>query len=172
MFLIVVASSAATADSTPGHLQIGTIAVTASVAAQDITVFPDGEGLPVGRGTAREGERVFARDCATCHGERGEGLGSYPPLAGGIGSLNTTAPLFTVGSYWPYATTIWDYVRRAMPYDRPGSLKTNEVYAVTAYMLFLNGIIERRYVISNRTLPLVHMPNRDGFDPDRRPDVR
>ena len=87
-------------------------------------------------------------------------------------SLTTTTPLFTVGSYWPYATTVWDYIRRAMPYDRPGSLQTNEIYAVTAYVLFLNGIIGRQAEISNRTLPLLHMPNRDGFDPDRRPDVR
>ena len=86
--------------------------------------------------------------------------------------MKTAAPLFTVGSYWPYATIIWDYIRRAMPYDRPGALKRNEVYSVTAYLLFLNGIIEHQSVITNRTLPLVRMPNRDGFDPDRRPDVR
>ncbi len=168
----VVGSYDATADSTPDRFNIGRIAVADSVTAQDITVFPDGEGLPAGRGTVREGERLFARNCAACHGARGEGLGSYPPLAGGIGSLKTTAPLFTVGSYWPYATTVWDYIRRAMPYDRPGALKTNEVYSVTAYVLFLNGIIERQSVITNRTLPFVQMPNREGFDPDRRPDVR
>jgi hypothetical protein len=82
------------------------------------------------------------------------------------------APLFTVGSYWPYVTTVWDYIRRAMPYNRPGSLKTNEIYAVTAYVLFLNGIVEHRTELTDRTLPLVNMPNRDGFDPDTRPDVR
>ncbi len=171
-FSILVALPPSSADSTPDQLRIGTIVSTASAAAQDITVFPDGQGLPAGRGAVREGEKVFARECAACHGARGEGLGSYPLLAGGIGSLKTVAPLFTVGSYWPYATTLWDYIRRAMPYDRPGSLKTNEIYSVTAYLLFLNGIVERRTELTDRTLPLVNMPNRDGFDPDTRPDVR
>jgi cytochrome c len=171
-FLCVVGSYDAIADPTPDRFNIGRIAAAESVAAQDTTVFPDGEGLPAGRGTAREGEGVFARDCAACHGAHGEGLGSYPPLAGGGGSLNTTAPLFTIGSYWPYATTVWDYIRRAMPYDRPGALKTNEVYSVTAYVLFLNGIVKRQAVITNRSLPFVQMPNRHGFDPDPRPDVR
>jgi hypothetical protein len=171
-FLYVVGSYDAIADSTPDRFNIGRIVASESVVAQDITVFPDGEGLPAGGGTVREGERLFARNCAACHGAHGEGLRSYPPLVGGIGSLKTAAPLFTVGSYWPYATIIWDYIRRAMPYDRPGALKTNEVYSVTAYLLFLNGIIEHQSVITNRTLPLVRMPNRDGFDPDRRPDVR
>ena len=112
-----------------------------------------------------------AAQCARCHGPAGEGdVGAR--LVGGQGTLRTAQPLKTVGSFWPYATTLWDYVNRAMPFDRPGSLEPTEVYAVVAYVLNLNGIIEENTVIDRASLPTVKMPNRDGFVADPRPDIR
>jgi cytochrome c len=140
------------------------------VRASDITVLPDGTGLPPGQGPAAEGRMVYERRCAECHGQRGEGS-EQAPLVGGQGSLATPKPLKTVGSYWPYATTLWDYTNRAMPYDLPGTLTTDQVYAVTAYVLFLNNIVGETDVMDAKTLPAVKMPNRDGFIPDQRPDV-
>ena len=130
----------------------------------DISIGPDGEGLPNGEGDSRLGFSVFTERCLRCHGQRGAGgLGLADPLVGGVGSLATDEPLKTVGSYWPYATTIFDYVRRAMPYDAPASLTNSEVYAVTAYILAQNGIIGEVDTMNAVTLPLVRMPNRDGF---------
>ena len=162
-----------TAKSDPQTLyRIGSRAKTAQVAAQNITVFPTGEGLPAGRGTPREGRWVYEANCAACHGPQGEGRADFPHLVGGIGTLSGDRPVFTVGSYWPYATTVWDYIRRAMPYDRPGALRTDEVYAITAYLLFLNGIAGQDAELNERTLARIAMPNREGFDSDPRPDVK
>ncbi len=133
-------------------------------------IAPDGTGLPEGSGTATEGREVFAALCARCHGEKGEG-GVGPVLVGGQGTLATAKPLKTVGSFWPYATTVWDYVNRAMPFDQPGSLKPAQVYAVVAYILNLNGIIRNDQVMDAKSLPKTKMPNRDGFVPDPRPDT-
>lgn len=137
----------------------------------DISIAPDGKGLPEGSGTAAAGREVYANRCAKCHGEKGEGRDSVP-LAGGQGTLKNPKPLRTVGSYWPYATTIWDYVNRAMPFNNPGMLSRDQVYAVTAYILFLNGIVGENEVMDAHSLPKVRMPNRNGFVPDPRPDVR
>jgi mono/diheme cytochrome c family protein len=134
------------------------------------SVAPDGSGLPEGSGTAAAGREVFMARCANCHGEKGEG-GIGPPLVGGQGSLRSEKPLKTVGSYWPYATTVWDYINRAMPFNQPGLLKPPEVYAATAYILNLNGIIAANQVMNAKSLPKVKMPNRDGFVADPRPDV-
>src|SRR5579864_1099139 len=135
-----------------------------------IAIAPDGTGLPEGSGTVAAGRDLFISECARCHGTKAEGdIG--PPLVGGKGTLNTAKPLKTVGSYWPYATTVWDFVNRAMPFDRPGSLKPSEVYAVVAYILNLNGIIGNDQVMDAKSLPKVKMPNRDGFVADPRPDV-
>ena len=138
--------------------------------ALGIMVAPDGTGLPPGSGTAVEGKQVFAARCASCHGQKGEG-GDGPALVGGKGTLATPTPKKTVGSYWPYATTVWDYVNRAMPFNEPGTLSHDEVYAVAAYVLFLNDIVGEKQVLNARSLPLIKMPNRDGFVPDPRPDV-
>jgi len=146
----------------------GRRASPSEIAAADIAVFPDGSGLPTGRATAREGRLVYGQHCAACHGDKGQGSDDFPGLAGGVGSLGGGTPLLTVGSYWPYATTLWDYTRRAMPYPRPGSLTPQEVYAVTAYVLYLNGIVEEDSVLDQSTLPRVRMPNRDGFIADPR----
>ena len=133
-------------------------------------IAPDGTGLPQGSGTSSAGRVLFSANCARCHGEKGEG-GVGPRLAGGQGSLATAKPVKTVGSFWPYATTVWDYINRAMPFDQPGKLKPDEVYAVVAYILDLNGIIGPNEVMDARSLPKVRMPNRDGFVSDPRPDV-
>ena len=133
-------------------------------------IAPDGSGLPEGSGTVAAGREVFAAKCARCHGERAEG-GVGPILVGGQGTLATAKPVKTVGSFWPYATTVWDYISRAMPFDQPGSLKPPEVYAVVAYILNLNDVIGNNQVMDAKSLPKVKMPNRDGFVADPRPDV-
>ncbi len=133
------------------------------LAAWDISISPDGAGLPPGRGTAKQGALVYEEKCAACHGEKGAGQPN-DRLAGGIGSLaGDQTPVRTVGSFWPYATTLFDYVRRAMPWPQPRSLTDDEVYAVSAYILHLNGIIGETDVIDARSLPKVKMPNRDSF---------
>lgn len=133
-------------------------------------IAPDGTGLPEGSGTVAAGRDVFAAQCARCHAANAQGdVG--PVLVGGQGTLATARPLKTVGSFWPYATTLWDYISRAMPFDKPGLLKPSEVYAVAAYILNLNGIIRDTDVMDAKSLPKVKMPNRDGFVADPRPDV-
>lgn len=142
----------------------------AAVAGSNIDVRPDGIGLPAGRGDAAQGRAVYAQRCASCHGE--DLKGAMGALVGGKGSLGTDKPLRTVGSYWPYATTLYDFVHRAMPFDAPQTLTPDEVYAVSAYILFENQIISEDTVMDAMTLPQVAMPNRDGFTgPDPRPDV-
>jgi S-disulfanyl-L-cysteine oxidoreductase SoxD len=133
-------------------------------------IAPDGSGLPEGSGTVAAGRAVFMARCSKCHGEQAEG-GTGPALVGGQGTLATAKPLKTVGSYWPYATTVWDYINRAMPFDQPGLLKPAEVYAVVAYILNINGIIGSDQAMDAKSLPKVKMPNRDGFVADPRPDV-
>lgn len=138
--------------------------------AIDIEVTPDGKGLRPGSSTAAAGKEVYTRRCETCHGPTGT-EGPQDVLAGGRGSLATSRPLKTVGSYWPYATTLWDYINRAMPFDHPGTMTTDEIYGVTAYVLYLNGIVKEQDVVSQTTLPRITMPNRDGFVVDPRPDI-
>src|SRR5467141_5013993 len=131
------------------------------IARWDISIPPSGAGLPGGGGSARQGLNVYEEKCQSCHGAKGAGKPA-DPLAGGIGSLASKTPLRTVGSYWPYATTLFDYTRRAMPLTNPQSLTNDEAYAVTAYLLHLNGIISENDEMNARTLPQLKMPNRDG----------
>ena len=138
------------------------------LAAWDISIGPDGAGLPPGSGTAKQGEAVFTAKCQACHGEKGAGRPN-DRLVGGQGSLPGDKPAIkTVGSFWPYATTLFDYVRRAMPYVESKSLSPDETYAVVAYILNLNGVVGDADVINAQTLPNVKMPNRDGFIPFHR----
>ena len=130
----------------------------------------DGRGLPAGHGSVRQGQTLFGERCAACHGAQGEG-GSADRLVGGQGTLATGKPVRTVGSFWPYATTLFDYIRRAMPYDAPQSLSADETYALSAYVLHLNGILPEDVELDAASLPKVRMPNRDGFTSDGRPDV-
>jgi hypothetical protein len=148
--------------------QFGQPIEPADIAAWDISIGPDGVGLPPGRGTAIEGEAVYVAKCQACHGEKGinPSIAFAGALVGGIGSLAPDkAPIKTVGSYWPYATTLFDYIRRAMPFQEPKSLTADEVYAVSAYILNLNGITGSNDEINAQSLPKVRMPNRDGFIP-------
>jgi len=131
----------------------------------DIDVQPDGKGLPDGSGTVAHGKEVFAENCAACHGDNGQG-GIKDRLVGGQGTLASDKPIKTVGSFWPYATTLFDYIHRAMPYQAPGSLSVDDYYALTAYVLSLNGILAPDGKLDKETLPKVKMPNRDGFIPD------
>jgi mono/diheme cytochrome c family protein len=150
---------------------LGHTAKAEEIRALDISVSPSGAGLPPGSGSATEGHSIYALRCAACHGGKGEGVAPYPPLAGGQGTLKTDKPLLTVGSYWPCATTVWDYIHRAMPADQPGSLSESEIYSLTAFVLALNGLVKEDDVLDAKTLPRVTMPNRDGFVADPRPDV-
>ena len=135
------------------------------IALWDIDVRPDGKGLPPGSGTAAQGKQIFADNCAGCHGDNGVG-GLKDRLVGGQGTLASDAPIKTVGSFWPYATTLFDYVRRAMPYQAPGSLSNDDTYAVAAYILSLNGILPTDGKLDHDILPKLRMPNRDGFVPE------
>lgn len=166
-----LAAAATLAGAQLPEAGIGRPVTQAEARALDIDVGPDGEGLPIGRGTAMEGRTIYASRCAACHGTRGQGIGAYPALVGGQGTLASDNPLLTVGSYWPYATTLWDYIHRAMPYPAPGSLTASQTYAVAAYILFLNHIIGPRDVLDATTLPQVRMPNRGGFTADSALDA-
>jgi cytochrome c len=132
------------------------------VAEADITIMPNGEGLPAGSGNADTGKSIYAASCLACHGKKGAG-GINDTLVGGHGTLTSDRPQKTIGSYWPYATTLFDYIRRAMPYQAPGSLTDDELYAVTAYLLYLNGIIGEEEALNADSLRRVKMPNRDNF---------
>jgi cytochrome c len=149
-------------DAAAESPKLGRVATPDELAAWDISIGPDGAGLPSGSGTPRKGEAVFMAKCVACHGEKGAGKPN-DQLAGGRGTLGDQAPVKTVGSFWPYATTIFDYVRRAMPLNESKSLSNDEVYSVVAYLLHLNGIIDENETVDARTLPKVRMPNADGF---------
>src|SRR5688572_20963358 len=166
--LLAVMTGCATTESTepaqslgkgPG---LGQPVSAAKIAAIDIVIPPSGAGLPPGGGDARAGAKVYAAKCESCHGAKGAGKPA-DPLVGGKGTLASANAVRTVGSYWPHATTLFDYTRRAMPVTAPRTLTNDEVYAVTAYVLFINGIIGESETMNSQTLPAVKMPNRDGF---------
>lgn len=166
-------SSAATAQTTQVRYGFGTN-VTEQELGQYFSIPPDGRGLPTGSGTAAAGAKIYADTCAACHGDKlqgnpEKGIGG-DRLAGGRGSLATKAPIKTVESYWPYATTLFDYVKRSMPFSAPGTLSDNDAYAVVAYILSETKIIKPTDTMNAQTLPKVVMPNRDGFIPDARPE--
>ncbi len=141
---------------------LGRPATPAEIAQWNIDVAPDGAGLPPGEGSVRQGEAVYANRCASCHGDRGQGH-PMDRLVGGASAIATKKLVKTVGNYWPYATTLFDFVRRAMPFDAPQSLSPSETYAVCAYVLFLNGILPADATLDAKSLPRVRMPNRNGF---------
>jgi mono/diheme cytochrome c family protein len=151
---------------------VGVAASASQVAAWNIDIQPDGSNLPTGSGSVSQGRILYGQACASCHGQQGEGK-PMDRLVGGKGTLNTATPVKTVGSYWPYATSVYDYIHRAMPFNAPGTLTPDQVYAATAYLLHMNGIVPENAVLDARSLPKVQMPNRDGFlTPDPRPDVK
>lgn len=149
---------------------LGRKATDREIAGWNIDVDPAGKALPPGHGTVDQGRELFQNQCAACHGEKGEG-GIGDRLVGGTGTLATPKPIKTVGSFWPYAPTLFDYIRRAMPMNAPQSLSNDEVYALSAYILNLNGIVPANATMDAKTLGAVKMPNRDGFVDDPRPDV-
>jgi S-disulfanyl-L-cysteine oxidoreductase SoxD len=172
--LILAGGWAGAARAQEQRYDLGRAPTPAELAGWDIDVRGgDGKGLPPGRGTVAAGEKIFAEKCASCHGDFGEGTGLYAPLAGGKGTLKAPVPQKTVGSYWPYAPTLFDYIRRAMPITKPGSLSDDETYAVIAYILNLNDLLPQDGSLDAAALAAVRMPNRDGFTTrDPRPDVK
>jgi len=167
--LAVLSAATMLAEQSPKY-GVGQPATPEQIRDLGVAIAPDGTGLPEGSGTVVAGRDIFKARCSKCHGEKAAGAVG-PSLVGGQGTLATAKPLKTVGSYWPYATTVWDYIIRVMPFDQPSILKLAEVYAVVAYILNLNGIIGNDQVMDAKSLPKVKMPNRDGFVSDPRPDV-
>jgi mono/diheme cytochrome c family protein len=169
--LAVVALIFATQADAQSRYGIGHVATPAEIAGWNIDVGRDGSNLPAGSGSVGHGREVFAQQCAACHGDKGEG-GVGDRLVGGQGTLATEKPVRTVGSYWPYAPTLFDYIRRAMPQNAPESLSYDDVYAVSAYILNLNGLLPADATLDAKTLPTIKMPNRNMFVGDPRPDVK
>jgi cytochrome c len=164
--LAVIASSAVAADG--GKVGLGRVALPQEVEAWAIDVRPDGKGLPAGKGSVKQGETLFLERCATCHGEFGEGAGRYPVLVGGRDTLKSENPDKTIGSYWPYASTLFDYIRRAMPFGDAQSLTPDETYALTAFLLNQNDIVPDDFVLSKENFATIKMPNVNGFFDDDR----
>jgi S-disulfanyl-L-cysteine oxidoreductase SoxD len=167
----IVLASLLTCVHAQGQYGIGRTATPAEIAGWNIDIGRDGSGLPPGGGTVSRGRDVFAQQCSACHGDKGEG-GVGDRLVGGQGTLATSNPVRTVGSYWPYATTLFDYIRRAMPQNAPESLSNDDVYAVSAYILNLNGLLPADTTLDAKSLSSIKMPNRKMFVGDPRPDVR
>ena len=167
--LAAAALLAAPAAAEP--LALGRTATPEEIATWDIDVRPDGQGLPEGSGSVMDGEPIYLNQCAACHGDFGEGLGRWPVISGGEDTLTDQRPVKTVGSYWPFASTVFDYVHRAMPFGYAQSLSDDDVYAVTAYILYLNYIVEDNFVLSKESFTEVEMPNAGNFYMDPRPDT-
>lgn len=169
----VLLMAGATLAQTPDYKNVGRTPTKEEIQAWDISIGPDGKGLPPGQGTAKEGAPIFVAKCAVCHGTDGKG-GIGPRLAGtkaDTESLTTMKPVRTVGGYWPFATTVWDYINRGMPRNNAGTLSAHEVYSLTAYVLWRSGIVKEDDVIDAKSLPKVQMPNRNGFIPAKFSDI-
>jgi mono/diheme cytochrome c family protein len=171
---LVVMSAHAALAQTASYKNIGRAPTKEEIEAWDLSIGPDGKGLPPGQGTAKDGAPIFAAKCAVCHGDEGQGAKIGPRVVGGIAdteTLTTLKPVRSVGGYWPYATTVWDFIRRAMPRDQGGTLTPNEVYALTAFILAKSKIIQETDVLDAKTLPQVKMPNRNAFVPANFADI-
>lgn len=159
---------AAVALPASSPLGLGRPALPEEIDAWDVAVLPDGTGLPEGSGDVETGDQVFADNCASCHGDFAEGLDSWPVLAGGTGTLTDPRPVKTVGSYWPHLSTVFDYVHRSMPFGSAQTLTADDTYAITAFLLYSNGIVEDDFVLTHENFTEITMPNADGFYPDDR----
>jgi cytochrome c len=166
--MLLLMTFGVSAHAAERKLDIGRVATPAEIAGWDIDVRPDGQGLPPGKGSVKDGEQVYMGKCAACHGEFGESAGRWPQVAGGAGSLASGDPVKTVGSYFAHLSSVIDYVRHAMPFGDAQSLSNDELYAVVAYMLFLNDIVDESFVLSRETFAQVKMPNAAGFYDDDR----
>lgn len=171
MLVAVGAAGGLALAQTPSYQDLGKTPTAEEIQKWDISIGPDGKELPPGNGTPDEGAKIFAAKCAVCHGPDQKGTQLAPSLVGGNGTLTTLNPVRTVGNYWPFATTLWDYINRAMPRLQGNTLKPDEVYSLTAFLLYRNGIIQETDVMDAKTLPKVHMPNRDGFVPANLDDI-
>jgi len=171
LVLALAATIGATGIQAQSPYGIGRAATPAEIAGWNIDIGRDGSGLPPGSGTVSHGREVFEQQCAACHGDKGQG-GIGDRLVGGQGTLATQKPVRTVGSYWPYAPTLFDYIRRAMPQNAPQSLSNEDVYAVSAYILNLNGLLPADATLDAKTMAAIKMPNHDKFVGDPRPDVK
>ena len=171
MAAVLCFASAVTRAQTPTYSKVGRTPSGEEIRAWDIAVGPDGKELPPGRGTAKEGALLYGKLCAACHGQNLEGSPLGTALVGGKGTLATTRPVKSIGSYWAFATTVWDYINRSMPRNQEGSLQPDEVYALTAFVLYRNEIIQESDVMDARSLPKIQMPNRNGFVPPRLEDI-
>ena len=172
--IALLATAAAAQTPMPAYKGIGSPAAKQEIQAADISISPEGKGLPPGSGSSKEGAAIYAEKCAVCHGSEGQGGKIGPRVVGGIAdteTLTTLKPVRSVGGYWPYATSVWDFIRRAMPRGQSGTLTPNEVYALTAFILFKSKIIQEGDVLDAKTLPKVQMPNRNGFVPARFADI-
>ena len=167
-FRMIAAAEASAVGPRDGKFGLGRGATKREVAAWDGDISPDGTGLPMGSGDAINGEEVFAEHCAICHGDFAEGVDNWPELAGGLDTLADEDPVKTVGSYWPYLSTTWDYVKRSMPFGYAQSLSDDDVYAIVAYILYSNDIVDEDFILSNETFLDVEMPNKNGFIVDDR----
>lgn len=152
-------------------LGLGRAATNNEVSAWDIDIRPDGKGLPVGSGSVIIGEELYTENCSSCHGDFGEGIDRWPELAGGFDTLDSEDPVKTVGSYWPYLSTVWDYVHRAMPFGNAQSLNNDEVYAITAYILYLNDLVDEDFELSNVNFEEINLPNEENFYLDNRENL-
>ena len=152
-------------------LGLGRPATDNEVASWDIDIRPDGKGLPLGSGSVIIGEELYTDNCASCHGDFGEGIDRWPELAGGFDTLDSEDPVKTVGSYWPYLSTVWDYVHRAMPFGNAQSLSNDEVYSITAYIMYLNDLVDEDFELSNLNFEEVRLPNEQNFYQDNREDL-
>ena len=168
---IALAASCLTAPAMAEKLGLGRVALPAEIAAWDWDINAMGDGLPVGSGDVLDGEEIFAEKCAACHGDFAEGVDNWPKLAGGADTLDHEDPLKTVGSYWPHLTTAYDYIKRSMPYGNAGTLSDDEVYAIVAYILYSNDLIEEDFVLSNENFMEFEMPNAGGFIVDNRAET-
>lgn len=160
-----------TLPAAAGKLDIGREATPEEVRAWDIDVRPDGQGLPDGRGTVMQGERLFEERCSACHGEFGEGVDRWPVLAGGHGTLASENPKKTMGSYWPYLSTAYDYIYRAMPFGDAQSLSPDEMYAILAYLLHMNDLVGEKFELDKANFTSIRLPNEKNFTDDPRPDT-
>jgi mono/diheme cytochrome c family protein len=172
LFALALCAAAFGPHAKAADPNLGRALTPGELAGWNITVFTDGSGYPEGKGTVAHGEQVYQANCASCHGAKLEGGGLGPVLAGGKGTLASDKPVKTVGSYWPYASTLFDYIRRAMPFQAPQSLSNDEVYSVTGYVLHVNGLLPADAAVDGAVLQKVQMPNREGFYLDPRPDVK
>lgn len=172
--LKLLACAAALTAASPALAEkygLGRPALPEEVAAWDVAVLPDGTGLPEGSGDVFTGDEVFAEKCASCHGDFAEGIDNWPVLAGGQNSLTNRRPVKTIGSYWPYLSTVWDYIHRSMPFGAAQTVTADETYAITAFLLYSNGLVEDDFVLSKENFAEIALPNAEGFRPDDRPQA-